>query len=186
MQGVVYLARTIEPSALTWLAGALAVVSGLALLAGFLTPASGAIAGLTTLFIVATWTPPGTSVLVDRFAALILIVDAAALALLGPGAHSLDARLFGRREIIIFGRIRCRRARLATETHHAAHSRCHRARRNCGIVARTGIVCFLECQKVARSDSTVLINGETGTGKELVARARSTGAPADPHARLWR
>src|SRR5260370_42412337 len=64
MQGVVYLARTIEPSALTWLAGALAVVSGLALLAGFLPPASGAIAGLTTGLIVATWTPPLTSVLI--------------------------------------------------------------------------------------------------------------------------
>jgi hypothetical protein len=32
---------------------------------------------------------------------LILIVDAAALTLLGPGAVSLDARLFGRREIVI-------------------------------------------------------------------------------------
>src|SRR4029450_13345883 len=77
MQGVVYLERTIEPHALTWLAGGLAVLSGLTLLAGFLTPASGAIAGLTTLFIVATGTPPGTSVLIDRFAALILLVDAA-------------------------------------------------------------------------------------------------------------
>jgi len=101
MQGVVYLARMIEPDAPTWLAGTLAVVSGLALIAGFLTPASAVIAGLMTAFIVATWTPPDTSVLIDRFAALILIVDAAALALLGPGAHSLDARLFGRREIII-------------------------------------------------------------------------------------
>jgi len=101
MQGVVYLARTIEPGAMTWLAGALAVVSGLALLTGFLTPASAAVAGLTMLFILATWTPPGTSVLIDHFAALILIVDAAALALLGPGAHSLDSRLFGRREIIV-------------------------------------------------------------------------------------
>jgi uncharacterized membrane protein YphA (DoxX/SURF4 family) len=101
LQGVVYLAQTIEPNALTWLAAALAVVSGLALLAGFLTPASAAVAGLMTAVIVATWTPPGTSVHVDRLAALFLIVDAAALALLGPGAHSLDARLFGRREIII-------------------------------------------------------------------------------------
>jgi len=53
------------------------------------------------LFIVATWTAPSAFVPIDRLAALILIVDAAALALLGPGALSLDARLFGRREIII-------------------------------------------------------------------------------------
>jgi uncharacterized membrane protein YphA (DoxX/SURF4 family) len=42
MQGVVYPSRRLEPNGLTWLAGALAFVSGLALLAGFLTPASGA------------------------------------------------------------------------------------------------------------------------------------------------
>jgi len=101
MQGAVSLARTIEPNALAWVAAALAVMSGLALLAGFLTPASGAIAGLAMAFLVSTSTLPSTSVFIDRFAALILIVDAAALALLGPGAHSLDARLFGRREIII-------------------------------------------------------------------------------------
>ena len=50
---------------------------------------------------IATWTPPDTSVLIDRLAALIVVVDAAALALLGPGALSIDARLFGRREITI-------------------------------------------------------------------------------------
>jgi hypothetical protein len=30
-----------------------------------------------------------------------MVVDATAIALLGPGAFSLDARLFGRREILI-------------------------------------------------------------------------------------
>jgi uncharacterized membrane protein YphA (DoxX/SURF4 family) len=100
-QGVVYLTQATEPTTLTWTAGGLAVVSGVALVTGFLTPASGVVAGLTTLFMVATWTPPGASVLIDRLATFILIVDAAALALLGPGALSLDARLFGRREIIL-------------------------------------------------------------------------------------
>jgi hypothetical protein len=32
---------------------------------------------------------------------LLVVVDAAALVLLGPGAHSTDALLFGRREILI-------------------------------------------------------------------------------------
>jgi len=101
LQGAVYLTHINEPDALTWIAGVMAVVSGVALVAGFLTPASGAVAGLTTLFIVATWTPPSASELIYRLAALILVVDAAALSLLGPGALSMDARLFGRREIII-------------------------------------------------------------------------------------
>jgi len=99
--GVVYLIRTIEPTALALIAGVLAVVAGAALVAGFLTPASGAAAGLTTLFIVATWPPPSAPVLIDRLAAAILIVNATALTLLGPGAMSVDARLFGRREIIV-------------------------------------------------------------------------------------
>ena len=97
-QGAVYLTHMIEAHALMWIAGVLAIVSGLALLAGFLTPASGVGAGLATLFII-TGTP--TSVLVDRLAACILVVDAVVLVLLGPGALSMDARLFGRREIVV-------------------------------------------------------------------------------------
>ena len=101
IQGAAYVTQTTEPNALTWIASVLAVVSGAALVAGFLTPASGVAAGLTTLFIAATWAAPHTSLLIERVAAVFMIVDAAALALLGPGAHSLDARLFGRREIIV-------------------------------------------------------------------------------------
>ena len=100
IQGAVHLTHMNEPTALTGISAALAVVSGLALVAGFLTPVSGAVAGLT-IMVIATWTPPDTSVLIDRLAALFVVVDAAALALLGPGALSMDARLFGRREITI-------------------------------------------------------------------------------------
>ena len=44
---------------------------------------------------------PFDAVPLDRIAALIVLAIAVALALLGPGAHSMDAYLFGRREIII-------------------------------------------------------------------------------------
>ena len=55
-----------------------------------------------TLFIAVTWIPPaGAPFRMDRLAATLVIVDGLALALLGPGAHSIDAYLFGRREIII-------------------------------------------------------------------------------------
>ena len=100
IQGVVCLRPVSEPGVLIWIGGLLAVVSGLAVLAGFVTPASGVVAGVTTFAIVAMWAP-GTPGVVDRLAAFILVVDSAALALLGPGALSMDARLFGRREIKI-------------------------------------------------------------------------------------
>jgi uncharacterized membrane protein YphA (DoxX/SURF4 family) len=101
IQGLVYLRHLGWPGELTSIGAVLAVVSGLAVLAGFMTPVSGVIAGLTTFAIVATSVPAGASGFIDRLAALILAIDAAALALLGPGALSLDARLFGRREIVI-------------------------------------------------------------------------------------
>jgi hypothetical protein len=102
IQGGSYLADIAGPTVATWALGLLAIASGMALIAGFLTPASGAIAGLATVLIAATWTPTlASSLLIDRVAALFVIADATAVALLGPGAHSIDAYFFGRREIII-------------------------------------------------------------------------------------
>jgi hypothetical protein len=102
IQGGSYLTNIAEPTAATWALGLLAIASGIALVAGFLTPASGAIAGLATVLIAATWTPTlASSLVIDRVAALFVIADATAVALLGPGAHSIDAYFFGHREIIL-------------------------------------------------------------------------------------
>ena len=102
LQGGSYLANTAEPTVATWALGLLAIASGIALIAGFLTPGSGAVAGLSTIAIVAAWPPsPAPGLLIDGVTALFVIADATAVALLGPGAHSMDAYFFGRREIII-------------------------------------------------------------------------------------
>lgn len=101
-QGGLYLANAAEPAAATWTLGLIAVASGAGVLVGFLTPGAGAVAGLTTIAIVSSWTPsPASPLPIDGMAALFVMADAAVLALLGPGAHSMDAYLFGRREIII-------------------------------------------------------------------------------------
>jgi len=72
--------------------GGAAVVSGLLVLAGLWTPVAALLAMLLELWIVFSRTGlEGTPIL--------LAAQGASLAMLGPGAWSVDARLFGRRRI---------------------------------------------------------------------------------------
>jgi uncharacterized membrane protein YphA (DoxX/SURF4 family) len=101
-QGIFYLSGSSNPAPGKWLLGLVLIASGAALAAGFLTPFAGLLVGLCFLGIALFWFPAPFWDLHDaRLVAFGMIITAVALALLGPGAFSLDGRLFGRREIVI-------------------------------------------------------------------------------------
>lgn len=84
----------------TWIAGALAVAAGISLLIGILTPLAAVLVGILTIGMWSSWlttSEPNNTTTSLLFVAAV----AASVAFLGPGAFSLDARLFGWREIII-------------------------------------------------------------------------------------
>ena len=88
--GALYVAEAahLELAALHMLGAA----AGVLILAGLWTPIAGAVAGGVEAWI--AWSQPG-----EMPVALILAVLGASLAMIGPGAWSLDARLFGRKQI---------------------------------------------------------------------------------------
>ena len=79
----------------------LMIIIGLSFVIGFFTSAVGAFAAAAAVSL-HFWTIPATGFLLPgSLSNAYVIVIASALALLGPGAISVDARLFGRRGIII-------------------------------------------------------------------------------------
>jgi uncharacterized membrane protein YphA (DoxX/SURF4 family) len=85
-----------------WLGGLIGLVAGGSLLAGLVTPLGGILVGLGALGIGFSLLPASTPNLFDaRLSAIFAAIMSAAIVFLGPGAYSLDALLFGRREIII-------------------------------------------------------------------------------------
>lgn len=72
----------------------MAVATGVFLLAGLWTPIMGALAALGQAWIVLS---PPSSQLAGDWTHILLAVLCASVSMLGPGAWSIDARLFGRR-----------------------------------------------------------------------------------------
>jgi len=79
------------------------ILCGLSLLAGFLTPFAAGLVALgaigTVLFEAAPL--PGVNRFETPLLTILVALVAISIVLLGPGALSVDARVFGRREIII-------------------------------------------------------------------------------------
>ena len=102
IQSAAYLADKRELGLLVLIVIPLISVVGLLLLVGFLTRFAALVAAMMGAGCVFSWQPESTvgPLGVPMTAALAVIIMIA-VSCLGPGAFSIDGRLFGRREIII-------------------------------------------------------------------------------------
>lgn len=100
-EGVFYFVRA-DSAFTAWFSGLLALAGGGLLLAGFLTPIAAAIIGVEAAAVGFSLLPPASPNFFDSRSSLVFVVTMlVAIAGLGPGGFSVDARVFGRREIII-------------------------------------------------------------------------------------
>ena len=92
VQVIAYVAAT-SLSVIGWMVVVLVVASAACLLVGFITPVAAILIGLASLTLAVSTVPSIQN--------LDITVLAVVIGLLGPGAFSIDARMFGRREILI-------------------------------------------------------------------------------------
>ena len=101
VQGVGYI-QSPDRGLVVWVSAALAFMSGTSLLAGLLTPFVAVVVAIGGMGLGLSWFPlPAQDLFNNNLVVIDQILLAIAIAFLGPGAFSLDARMFGRREITI-------------------------------------------------------------------------------------
>ena len=86
------------PSLTTVVLQVIGIGTGLLLLAGLWTPVAGSLAAIVKVWIASSRFLSHSG---DPWIAVMQAVLGAALAMVGPGAWSIDARLFGRKHIVI-------------------------------------------------------------------------------------
>jgi uncharacterized membrane protein YphA (DoxX/SURF4 family) len=85
-----------------WSLGLLTLLAGVAVILGLLTAAATVLIALGAMGTALSWFPaPAPNLFDQMLSTALVIVVAVAIALLGPGAWSVDARLFGLRTITI-------------------------------------------------------------------------------------
>jgi uncharacterized membrane protein YphA (DoxX/SURF4 family) len=101
-QGWCYLTDPDHSGVVSTVVGLMALAAGVLILIGFLTPVAGVVVALGASAIGLSLLPvPVPTVFDEKLSIVLVLIITIAVVFLGPGAFSVDARLFGRREIII-------------------------------------------------------------------------------------
>jgi uncharacterized membrane protein YphA (DoxX/SURF4 family) len=95
------IAHNHTPVHMATIAAASVAIAGVALTIGFLTPIASLFVCLIGAVILGIIPPAALVLFNSTMAAFEFVVMSAVLVILGPGAISVDARLFGRREVAI-------------------------------------------------------------------------------------
>jgi len=96
-----WMAGSAERTAYVWAIGIIAVICGAMLTVGFMTLLAGVLASITIVVISFSTQAFSFSLFSAATLNLLTAILAMGLALTGPGAFSIEGRLYGRREIVV-------------------------------------------------------------------------------------
>jgi uncharacterized membrane protein YphA (DoxX/SURF4 family) len=102
VQGAAFVLDNSSQRSAAWVLALVAISSGVLLLIGWLTRLAALVAVVVCVSGVFAWLPaPSSDFVAARLPSILAAVIAAAVICLGAGAFSVDALLYGRREVVI-------------------------------------------------------------------------------------